>query len=76
MEGDSGGPVLGVYDGRFFQVGLVARGRTDREDMIDKTGYYHDKIRVDHGTYTKVFHYCGFIEKVTEGNARCIPLKS
>uniref|UniRef100_A0A7E4V3T8 Peptidase S1 domain-containing protein n=1 Tax=Panagrellus redivivus TaxID=6233 RepID=A0A7E4V3T8_PANRE len=64
LRGDSGGPLY-KNDKPRYQVGVVARGNTDRSELDDEV------VLTDHGVYTSVAAYCVFIEEVTQKAVKC-----
>uniref|UniRef100_A0A915EQ88 Peptidase S1 domain-containing protein n=1 Tax=Ditylenchus dipsaci TaxID=166011 RepID=A0A915EQ88_9BILA len=65
--GDSGGPVTQNVNGKWFQVGVTSYGE-----------YQHNKKGrlFDVGAYARVSKACDWIERETEGEAKCISMKS
>uniref|UniRef100_A0A1I7ZDT5 Peptidase S1 domain-containing protein n=1 Tax=Steinernema glaseri TaxID=37863 RepID=A0A1I7ZDT5_9BILA len=61
--GDSGGPIQAVTAGRLIQLGIASYAASNPR-LYDQ----QDKYPV---VFTRVSHYCDFIEEVTKGEAVC-----
>ncbi|KAH7719621.1 chymotrypsin-like serine protease precursor, partial [Aphelenchoides avenae] len=62
--GDSGGPLMVDKASVWYQIGVTSYGN-------DKHPLEGDKFP---DTYTRVSRYCDWIEKTTQGAAKCMPI--
>ncbi|KAH7701798.1 chymotrypsin-like serine protease precursor, partial [Aphelenchoides avenae] len=60
-HGDSGGPLMANRGGVWYQVGINSY-------IDDKKPFRQDKYPA---TFTRVTSYCDWIEKATDGEAKC-----
>uniref|UniRef100_A0A914Z3A5 Peptidase S1 domain-containing protein n=1 Tax=Panagrolaimus superbus TaxID=310955 RepID=A0A914Z3A5_9BILA len=63
LEGDSGGPLIGLFQDGYYQIGLTARGQPIAESRGGNP--------VDFGVYTKISKYCDWISKETKNQVVC-----
>lgn len=65
MRGDSGGPLMIVKDNKWVLSGITSRGLLFLDTRDNET-------ISDRGVYTKVSHYCDFIQDNTNNEAKCL----
>uniref|UniRef100_A0AC35FS97 Peptidase S1 domain-containing protein n=1 Tax=Panagrolaimus sp. PS1159 TaxID=55785 RepID=A0AC35FS97_9BILA len=62
--GDSGGPLMQIYKGRFYEVGITSWGSTKDQKPVSNHSDLED-------IFTLVPAYCDWIAEATNGDVKC-----